>query len=300
MCLAGAPPRGDGAAPEGGAARGPPPAARAVAGEPAGSGHGRAAAARRRQPRGARRPGARGPALRLRQQVQWPAQCPRLCRRLGHAGAAGVLLHGAPGTGKTLLARTLAAEAGLRLVDVDLPRLGGAGLARSDQGLAGAFALARLRAPCLLLLGELQVLFGRRAAAAGRMRRGALAQLVAELDSHSRRASTAAPRDRVIVVGSTTSPAELDEALLRAGRLECALRVSAPATAARRRLLARQLLALGASRVGAAELAARTAGFTRSAVASCGQRAALAALRRALSRAQLFEDAVSYRTCRSS
>ena len=51
------------------------------------------------------------------------------------------------------------------------------------------------------------------------MRRGALAQLVAELDSHSRRASTAAPRDRVIVVGSTTSPAELDEALLRAGRL---------------------------------------------------------------------------------
>ena len=58
--------------------------------------------------------------------------------------------------------------------------------------------------------------------------------------------------------------------------------------------LARQLLALGASRVGAAELAARTAGFTRSAVASCGQRAALAALRRALSRAQLFEDAVSY------
>ena len=226
--------------------------------------------------------------------MQWPAQCPRLCRRLGHAGAAGVLLHGAPGTGKTLLARTLAAEAGLRLVDVDLPRLGGAGLARSDQGLAGAFALARLRAPCLLLLGELQVLFGRRAAAAGRMRRGALAQLVAELDSHSRRASTAAPRDRVIVVGSTTSPAELDEALLRAGRLECALRVSAPATAARRRLLARQLLALGASRVGAAELAARTAGFTRSAVASCGQRAALAALRRALSRAQLFEDAVSY------
>ena len=283
----------------GGAARGPPPPARAPWRESP-----PAAGTAERRPRGDGSRGAPGGPVRAGRRCGCGSRCSgrrsaRLCRRLGHAGAAGVLLHGAPGTGKTLLARTLAAEAGLRLVDVDLPRLGGAGLARSDQGLAGAFALARLRAPCLLLLGELQVLFGRRAAAAGRMRRGALAQLVAELDSHSRRASTAAPRDRVIVVGSTTSPAELDEALLRAGRLECALRVSAPATAARRRLLARQLLALGASRVGAAEArrSHRRLHALRRRVVRPARRPRGAPPRALANFHNCFEDAVSCGTC---
>ena len=261
MCLAGAPPRGDGAAPEAAPHAGRR-RRRAPWREPAGGGHGQ------RRPRGDGSRGAPGgrcahaAAGAVAGAVPTPAGWATRARRASsstalpaRARAAGAYARGggraaAGGRGPPAARRRGPRPVGpgsrgrSRSRDSrSVPAAQRAAIAQPEGGGGGRMRAARWRSSSpsstATAAGE------RRAAQADRRR----------LDDLARRARR--------------GPA--------AGRPpRCALRVSAPATAARRRLLARQLLALGASRVGAAELAAHTAGFTRSAVASCGG-AALAA-----------------------
>ena len=220
---------------------------------------------RRRQPRGARRPGARGPALRLR-------RCSGRPSARAFAGGWATRAAGVPSTalgtgGRCWRVRSRRAE--LRLMDVD-PAARRRGPRPVGPGLRGVRAARP--APVPLLLGEPCRPEGGGGGPHAPRRAGA-ARRRARLATRGGRARRAA--HRVIVVGSTTSPAELDEALLRAGR------PSARSASARRRppdvaCSQRQLLALGAR---SAPRGRRSHLQPRSAVASCGQRAALGARR---------------------
>ena len=203
----------------------------------------------------------------------WPLSSPVAAARLGMGGTRGVLLYGPPGTGKTLLVRALAAKAGLNLVAVAIPQLIVPEVGGSERAIADLFVRARTHAPCLLLLDEMQALFGRRgedgdAAGAGAGNsdetaadihggglgttgRQMLSQLLLEMDAlHAPRRAEAMGADRasvghahapsegaLVIIGITNTPWAIDPSLLRPGRLEHSLFMPPPARAGRAAIL---------------------------------------------------------------
>jgi transitional endoplasmic reticulum ATPase len=221
--------------------------------------------------------------------VLQPLRDAHAARRLGLGGSRGLLLYGPPGTGKTLIVRALAAESGLALITASIPQLVLPHVGESERAIAELFLRAKAHAPCLLLLDELQAIFGRRShpdasgAGMGSAGRQMLSQLVLEMDALD---VDGEPGTQLIVVGVTNSPDALDGALLRPGRLEHALYLPPPSAGARRAILADHLrqMPLGndmpSPMAAARELASRTDGLTGADLASLCQKAALEALRR--------------------
>ena len=137
----------------------------------------------------------------------------------------GRLLHGAPGTGKTLFARALAATCGLPLVETtygEWQRSGDGHMGDVLAAMHAVFARAKKLAPCILLIDEIDAVSSR--AIRGNNQRwytGIITALIAELN-----ALTA--HEGVIVVGAANYLDGIDPALLRAGRLDKAIEIPLP------------------------------------------------------------------------
>ena len=136
----------------------------------------------------------------------------------------GVLLHGAPGTGKTYLARALAAECGVPLVlssyaDWEAAQSGSAYVIKSMRKI---FDDARKKAPCIVFIDEIDSLGVRGGSGHNIGYWDAIINaLLAELDG-------ANPREGIVVVAATNNPSNVDPALLRAGRLERQVEIPMP------------------------------------------------------------------------
>jgi cell division protease FtsH len=202
---------------------------------------------------------------------------PERFRRLGARLPRGVLLVGAPGTGKTLLTKALAGEAGVPFQVVSSASLVevyvGVGPARVRQ----VFAEARKRAPSIILLDELDAIGrtrARQAAGGQEERESTLNQLLLEMDGFD-------PAAGVLVVGATNRPDVLDPALLRPGRFDRRLFVNPPDLRGRRAILAvharNKPLGSGADLDA---IARRTTGFTGADLANVMNEAALLSGRR--------------------
>ena len=197
--------------------------------------------------------------------------------RLGARLPKGILLAGPPGTGKTLLTRALAGEARIPFQVVSA-----AGLVEVYVGVGAArirtvFAQARKNAPSVILIDELDAIGRTRAVHAtggAEERESTLNQLLVEMDGFD-------PCEGVLVVGATNRPDVLDPALLRPGRFDRRLVVTAPDLRGRQAILAvhGRNKPLGPS----ADLdfvAHRTVGFTGADLANVMNEAALLAGRR--------------------
>jgi len=144
--------------------------------------------------------------------------------KLGVKPPKGVLLEGPPGTGKTLLAKAIAGEAGVPFYMMSgsefMEIIVGVGAAR----VRDLFKRARLNAPCVVFLDEIDAIGGSRvlgAAKAAEEQEQTLNQLLTELDGFT-------PGTGVVFIAATNRASMLDAALLRAGRFDRKIRVERP------------------------------------------------------------------------
>jgi cell division protease FtsH len=216
---------------------------------------------------------------------------PRRFAELGARVPKGVLLHGQPGTGKTLLAKAVAAEAGVPFFAVAgsdfVQMFAGIGAAR----IRSLFAEAKKQAPSIVFIDELDAVGRARGGGADGGAREAdqtLTQLLTELDGFT------PSKHPVIVMAASNHPELLDPALTRPGRFDRQVSIDPPDKAGRRQILAVHAKgkALGDD-VDLDRLAEQTSGMSGAELANIINETLLHAARRGAARASAadLEDA---------
>lgn len=147
----------------------------------------------------------------------------------------GVLLHGAPGTGKTLIASAVAQACGASLEVVCGPEIVGEFSGQSERALEAVFMRAERRAPCVVVLDEVDAIAPKRdAVGTENAEKKLTATLLALLDGHD-----ATKLNRVFVVGTTNRQDDIDPAMRRPGRFDREVEIPVPSSAARLDILNR-------------------------------------------------------------
>jgi cell division protease FtsH len=217
---------------------------------------------------------------------------PEKYRKLGARIPRGVLLTGSPGTGKTLLARAVAGEAGVPFFSMSgsefVEMIVGVGASR----VRDLFAQAKAAAPSIIFIDEIDAIGRSRSSSAysgaNDEREQTLNQILTEMDGFD--ASTG-----VIVLAATNRPDVLDSALLRPGRFDRRVPVQAPDKPGREQILRVHTRDIPlASNVDLGALAATTAGMVGADLANLANEAALLAARRGHDRVTMgdFTDAL--------
>uniref|UniRef100_A0A8C0YZ68 Nuclear valosin-containing protein-like n=1 Tax=Canis lupus familiaris TaxID=9615 RepID=A0A8C0YZ68_CANLF len=158
---------------------------------------------------------------------------PEVYHHLGAVPPRGVLLHGPPGCGKTLLAHAIAGELDLPILKVAATEVVSGVSGESEQKLRELFEQAVSNAPCVLFIDEIDAITPKREVASKDMERRIVAQLLTCMDDLNTTAATA----RVLVIGATNRPDSLDPALRRAGRFDREICLGIPDEASRERIL---------------------------------------------------------------
>jgi transitional endoplasmic reticulum ATPase len=232
--------------------------------------------------------GLRKEIHRIREMIELPLKHPELFQRLGIEAPKGVLLHGPPGCGKTLIARAVANETDASFFHVSGPEVIHKFYGESEAHLRAIFDKAKQNAPAIVFLDEIDAIASKREEIRGdqQVERRVVAQLLALMDGLQ-------SRGEVIVIGATNIPDTLDPALRRPGRFDRELVISVPDKHGRWEIL--QVHTRGmplASDVNLERLAEITHGFVGADLEALCREAAMTTLRKLLPRLQLDADYV--------
>jgi len=163
-------------------------------------------------------------------QMQLMLERPDLARELGVEPPTGILLRGAPGTGKTTIARILANEARCRFFSITPADINQMYVGESEKRVKELFARARANAPAIIFIDEIDALLPARQGGIAIHSDKVVNQFLQEMDGMT-------PNNRVFIVGATNRPDMLDPAVLRGGRLSREIEIPLPDRDARRQLL---------------------------------------------------------------
>ncbi|KAJ5802361.1 AAA domain-containing protein [Penicillium pulvis] len=146
----------------------------------------------------------------------------------------GVLLHGPPGCGKTMIANAFAAELGVPFISISAPSVVSGMSGESEKALREYFDEAKRLAPCLIFIDEIDAITPKRESAQREMEKRIVAQLLTCMDEISLEKTDGKP---VIVLAATNRPDSLDAALRRGGRFDKEINMTVPSEPVREQIL---------------------------------------------------------------
>ncbi|OGO05767.1 MAG: AAA family ATPase [Chloroflexi bacterium RBG_13_56_8] len=227
---------------------------------------------------------------RIREMVELPLRYPEVFERLGSDPPKGVLLHGPPGCGKTLIARAVAQETSAYFHHVNGPEIIDKWYGSSEAQLRGIFEEARRRAPAIIFIDEIDAIAPKREEMSGdrQVERRVVAQLLALMDGLE-------SRGQVIVIAATNIPNTLDPALRRPGRFDREIVIGVPDRDGRREILEIHTRGMPlAGDVDIERLATITHGFVGADMAALSRESAMSALRRLLPNIDFAQAHIPY------
>ncbi|RKP39579.1 P-loop containing nucleoside triphosphate hydrolase protein, partial [Dimargaris cristalligena] len=168
------------------------------------------------------------------EQIAMPLLHPEIYLHTGVQPPRGILLHGPPGCGKTLLANAIAGELRVPFLQISAPSVVSGMSGESEKKIREVFAEARSLAPCLMFIDEIDAITPKRETAQREMERRIVAQLLTCLDDLSWDKTDYKP---VLIIGATNRADALDPALRRAGRFDREISMVVPDETARESIL---------------------------------------------------------------
>jgi len=223
---------------------------------------------------------------KIREMVELPLRHPELFERLGIEAPKGVLIHGSPGTGKTLLAKAVANESDANFIYVGGPELISKFVGESEERLRQLFREAEENAPSIIFMDEIDAIAPKREEATGEVERRMVSQLLALMDGLK-------ARGQVIVIGATNRPNAIDPALRRPGRFDREIEIGIPDREARREILTIHTRNMPLDKdVDLDYLANATHGYTGADISLLCKEAAMKALRRIMPKINLEEETI--------
>lgn len=170
----------------------------------------------------------------LNELIAMPMLYPETYIKTGIQPPRGVLLHGPPGCGKTMIANAFAAEIGVSFIPLSAPSLVAGMSGESEKKIRDIFDEAKRMAPCLVFIDEIDVIMGKRESAQREMEKRIVAQMLTCMDDMALEKTGGKP---VIIIAATNRPDSIDPALRRAGRFNKEINLGVPNELAREKII---------------------------------------------------------------
>ena len=221
--------------------------------------------------------GGLGDAVKkVKEMVELPLKHPELFKRLGVEPPKGVLLHGPPGTGKTMLAKAVAGETSSNFMSIGGPEIVSKFYGESEGKLREIFKEAEENSPSIIFIDEIDSIAPKRDEVSGEEERRIVAQLLSLMDGLN-------SRGKVVVIGATNRPNAIDEALRRPGRFDREIEIGIPDRDGRLEILQIHTRGMPLDKdVDLEWLADKTHGYAGADISALTKEAAMTALRRVL------------------
>ena len=213
----------------------------------------------------------------IRQLVEYNLTHPEIYEKLNVDPPKGILIHGPPGCGKTMLAKSVAGEMNVKLFQITAPELTGRVASEGETKIRDLFEAALTQAPSVIFIDEIDVLSPK----AGSNRGDADSKIVAQLKSSFD--ALVESKKPVIVIGATNRPDAIDAGLRRAGRFDREIALGIPNEEQRKSIIEKIIHNVTVQDIDPSYLAKRTAGYVGADIDALTKEAAISAVHRVFS-----------------